>query len=54
MKPEEQFFPQYEICKNEEGKPILLGRGGFSTVYEVRRRETAGRHYACAPSGARF
>lgn len=29
MKPEEQFFPQYEICKNEEGKPILLGRGGF-------------------------
>lgn len=52
MKPEEQFFPQYEICKNEEGKPILLGRGGFSTVYEVRRRETAGRHYALKVIGS--
>ena len=52
MKPEEQFFPQYEICKNEEGKPVLLGRGGFSTVYEVRRRETAGRHYALKVIGS--
>lgn len=52
MKPEEQFFPQYEICKTEEGKPVLLGRGGFSTVYEVRRRETAEHHYALKVIGS--
>ena len=46
MGVEEQLFSQYEVCKNEEGKPVLLGRGGFSTVYEVRRRETAAHHYA--------
>lgn len=52
MGVEEQLFSQYEICKNEEGKPVLLGRGGFSTVYEVRRRETAGRHYALKVIGS--
>lgn len=52
MSVEEQPFSQYEICKNEEGKPVLLGRGGFSTVYEVRRRETAGRHYALKVIGS--
>lgn len=52
MKVEEQLFPQYEVCKNKEGKPILLGRGGFSTVYEVRREGTAGRHYALKVIGS--
>ena len=52
MGVEEQLFSQYEICKNEEGRPVLLGRGGFSTVYEVRRRETAGRHYALKVIGS--
>lgn len=52
MSVEEQLFSQYEICKNEESSPILLGRGGFSTVYEVRRRETAGHHYALKSIGS--
>ena len=49
MGVEEQLFPQIEICKTEDGRPVLLGRGGFSTVYEVKRRKASGHrtaHYA--------
>ena len=31
---EKRIFPQYQLYK-DNGRPVLLGRGGFSCVYEM-------------------
>lgn len=39
------IFPEFELYK-VNGQLQLLGRGGFSQVYEMRCKEKAGRRYA--------
>ncbi len=47
---EGRIFPQYQLYK-EGGKPVLLGRGGFSCVYEAVNRMESEKHYAIKVMG---
>lgn len=46
----EQIFPQYQLHK-KESKPVLLGKGGFSYIYEMVKRNEPYKHYALKVMG---
>ena len=47
---EKRIFPQYQLYK-DNGRPVLLGRGGFSCVYEMVSRNDPEKHYAMKVMG---